>query len=159
MFCYFCGKEIRDGAVFCSECGKNQTTGQPKKGISKKSDITIEQKRKKTIFLGILAVVLIVVGIIAFSSKSIVGVWMSGTMQISFTSDGQFKRDATYGTYTIDDDKTLILDAGEYSYRSGVWEYEYSEKAIEEYGDLLDDGYWYIKGNTLYLNGNDFVKR
>lgn len=157
MYCSFCGKEIRDGATFCSQCGKNQQTGKMKQGVSaSKSGLQALLSNKKAIISIVsvlVAVVLIVVCVNAFGSKSIVGVWMDGTDKITFTSDGDFQMDSTYGTYTIDDDKTLIMSSGEYSYWSGRWEYEYGPEAKE------DSDYWYISGGKLYFRGGEYTKK
>ena len=157
MFCSFCGEEIRDGAVFCSSCGKNQITGQMKKGVLPETTsvqtLRCNKKTVRSIVSALLLIVVVIVCVNAFKSQSIVGVWMDGTDKITFTSDGDFQWDSTYGTYTIDDDKTLIMDSGEYSYHSGRWEYQYGPEAKE------NSDYWYVSGSKLYFRGDEYTKK
>ncbi len=160
MFCAFCGKEIRGGAQFCAQCGKNQVTGLTKYKAFPAANLL--QNKKAVIAVALAAVAIIVIMVCATSgdSKDIVGVWMDGTSRIIFTADGSFRKsDATMGTYTIREDNTLVLNAGDFSYWSGQWEYEYSKKAIDEdYEWPRDDGYWYIQGDTLYLHGREYKR-
>ena len=156
MYCAFCGKEIRDDAVFCSQCGRNQATGDMKPGVTPEGsgfqNLFRNKKSVISIIAAVMAIVLISVCINAFKTPSIVGVWMDGTDRITFTSDGQFQWDATYGTYTIEGDKTLVMSTGEYSYLNGGWSLEYGSQAKE------NEDYWYISGNTLYLFGDEYTR-
>lgn len=150
MYCSFCGKQIRDGAVFCSECGRNLTTGNSKIGtVSSKSS----NKVWIPILAGVVAVVLLIAIIGSVASPSIVGVWMDGTSQVVFTKDGDYKSGANYGTYTITSDKTLEILYGEYSYNSGRPTYKWGPEAKE------DSDYWYISGGTLYFRGGEYTKK
>lgn len=147
MFCSFCGKEIRDGATFCSKCGKNQLTGEMKPGATPLKSGTV-------VLVATLVCFIIVIACISrFRSNSIVGVWMHGADKVTFTSDGDFQIDSTYGTYTIDDSNTLIMSCGEYSYLSGTLEYEYGPEAKE------DEDYWYISNGKLYFWGDEYTKK
>lgn len=150
MYCSFCGKQIRDGAVFCSECGRNLTTGNSKID-------TVTSKCSKKVWLpvlaGIVAAVLLITVISSVASPSIVGVWMSGTKQVVFTKNGDYKNDDNYGTYDITSDKTLEIEYGAYSYNSGRRTYVWGPEAKE------DSDYWYISGGTLYFCGREYTKK
>lgn len=150
MYCTFCGQKIRDGALFCSECGRNLTTS------NFKSNPVAAKSAKKiwiSVLAGIAAVVLLIVVIRSVVSPSIVGVWMNGTNQVVFTKDGNYESGANYGTYTITSDKTLEILHGEYSYNSGRLTYKWGPEAKK------DSDYWYISGGTLYFRGRKYIKK
>ena len=147
MYCSFCGKQIREGAIFCSECGRNLVTGNSKTnvGISKRSWVPL---------VAVIALVVLLITVIkSVADTSIVGVWMDGTSQVVFTEDGNYQSDANYGTYTITSDKTLEILYGEYSYHSGRPTYKWGPEAKE------DADYWYISGGTLYFRGGEYTKK
>ena len=150
MYCSFCGQKIREGAQFCSECGRNLTTGKTlKETTSVKSD-----KKAWIIFSSVVVAAALVVAIISsFGSSSIVGVWMDGTNQVIFTKEGDYKSGANYGTYAISSDKTLEILYGEYSYNSGRHSYKWGPEAKE------NSEYWYISGKTLYFRGGEYRKK
>lgn len=155
MFCSFCGKEIKDGVNFCSQCGaKQQVVNNYLKRFDKNSILSfLKSKKGKVTIVAFLTALVIICSINFVSARSIVGVWMSGTKKITFTKEGDFKMNSAYGTYTIEDDKTLIMSCGEYSYLNGKWEYEYGEEAKE------DSDFWYISGDTLYLRGSEYKRK
>jgi len=164
MYCPFCGKETPNGAKFCTQCGEKLPSIKIKpEGTPAKSERRALFKNKKAVIS--IVSVLVVIALIAvcvnayISANSIVGVWMNGTNKITFTSDGNFKMsgsfsmDGTYGTYTIDDNKTLILSSGFYSSWSGTWKYQYGSKAKE------NEKYWYISDGKLYFRGAEYTKK
>ena len=152
MYCSFCGKQIRDGAVFCSECGRNLKTGNSKIG-------TVSSNSSKKVCIPVLAGVIVIALVIAVissispASTSIVGVWMGGTDRVIFTEAGDYKDGLNYGTYAITSDKTLEIDYGEYSYHSGSASYKWGSEAMN------DSDYWYISGDTLYILGGEYTKK
>ena len=122
-----------------------------------KQGVVPSKPRYKNWIIAIVAVICIIsvaVYINKSKSDSIVGVWMDGTDKITFTRDGDFQMDSTYGTYTMDDDNTLILDCGEYSYHSGTWRLQYSSEAKE-----AEEDYWYMADGKLYLWGDEYTRK
>jgi len=157
MFCSFCGKEIRDGAIYCSQCGKNQATGAMKPGV-RTATFSLSNSKKPIIVLAsiILAVVLIVVCINAFGTKSIVGTWEdSEGHEVSFSSNGKFQQSSHYGTYTIYDDKKLSMVYQDFDYLGDSDSYEWGDEAMDD----SDYSHWYISGKTLYWRGNEYTKK
>lgn len=150
MYCSFCGKQIRDGAVFCSECGRNVTTENSKNSAATSK---LSQKGLFPILAGVVAAVLLIVVIRTIASPSIVGVWMDGTSQVIFTKYGEYKSDANYGTYAITSDDTLEIEYGEFSNNSGIRIYEWGPEAKQ------DSDYWYISGGILYFQGGEYKKK
>ncbi len=154
MFCIHCGKPLDSSCRYCIHCGKYQ-------GKDWRNPETVKTLcSNKGVRIGaiVLAVLLAVACISAMSSPSIVGVWVSDRRTIRFTESGEFQYSDIYGTYTVTDKKTLILETGVFSWTSGYWEYEYDRRAMDSGDGVLGDGYWYRKGNTLYLNGYKFTK-
>lgn len=154
MYCSFCGHQVRDGALFCSECGRNLTTGKAKNETKKAPP-------SKKVWIPVLAGVIVIALVIAVissispasTSTSIVGVWMDGTDRVIFTEAGDYKDGLNYGTYAITSDKTLEIDYGEYSYHSGSTSYKWGSEAMN------DSDYWYISGDTLYILGGEYTKK
>ena len=145
-------EELREGAVFCPNCGKNQATGKNAKTAS-------SPKKKKYIIAAS-----IVVGLILFSAiwnainPSIVGTWMCGTDQVIFESDGSFSyigsSDITYrcsGGYSINKNKTLEVNASGYFMNMSDTLY-YGKEAKH------DSDYWYLEGNKLYFRGDVYTR-
>ena len=157
MFCHFCGAQIEDNALFCHKCGKNQHE-VTETDVFKHNEISKKSKPLALLILMIL-VVIISAKFLNFapntvsSSNSIVGVWMCGTQKIVFSNKGDFRMDATYGTYYIDDNNKLEMAGGDYSEYSGPWTYRYSEEA------KYDDDYWYISGDNLYFRCKKFTRQ
>lgn len=148
MYCPYCNSQTRDGSVFCSQCGSkvDLTVKTPKVSVS---DIIKKNKTAIAIICVIaLSVVLITVAVRAgSSSKSVIGTWRSSSgKEISFSSNGSFEDFRGYGRYTIYDGKKLSLVYEDWDWLGTNFTYEYG-----------DD--WYIKGNSLYLDGVYYTKK
>lgn len=153
MYCPFCGREVRQEAVFCSACGKQISGVNTKQSNAARKEKTDSRKNRKGLIIAIVSILVLVPVIKAISQPSIVGVWMDGTRQVVFTKNGDYKSGSNYGTYAITSDKTLEIQYGEYSYDSGRPTYEWGAEAKE------DSDYWYISGGTLYFRGGEYTKK
>lgn len=154
MYCSFCGKEVRDGAVFCSQCGKNQTTGKMKNEVTPtRLGVKSIFKNKKTLGIVLAAVVLIAICFNSFGSKSIVGSWenLDGGSNLTFNSDGTFEYGSHYGKYEVYDDE-ISMNFQDFNYLGEHWSVGWNENAEEE-----GKG-WYMSGNTLYFKGDEYKK-
>lgn len=83
MFCTKCGTSLEDDVHFCPVCGTAQTIGETvnPKPIMPQTEPAMPKKptKKKLIFISVIAIVLILVGIFAYSKASgsdIVGTWL-----------------------------------------------------------------------------------
>ena len=154
MYCSFCGREIRNEAVFCSQCGKNQATGKMKNEIalSNNREKSI-LKSKKAIGVILALVVIIIVCFNFFGSKSIVGSWenLDGGSNLTFNSNGTFQYGAKYGTYEVYDDE-ISMNFQDFDMLGTHWTVTWNEDAEE------DGKGWYISGNTLYFRGYEFKR-
>ena len=147
MICRFCGHQVRDGALFCSHCGRSFSGNQ-----SQSKKLNPSQKKSIIIIASIVALALLV-AVFSSSSTSIEGVWMSGSKQIVFTKDGEYKSDSNFGTYTVNPDKSLEIRYSEYSFKNGVDTFIWGEEAKE------DPDYWYISDGKLYFYRSEYTKQ
>ena len=154
MYCVFCGKEVRDSAVFCSQCGKNQSTGKTKNEVvPTKVGVKSILKNKKLLGIILVAVVFIAVCFNSFGSKSIVGSCenLDGGSNLTFNSDGTFEYGGSYGRYEVYDDE-ISMNFQDFDRLGTHWYVAWNENAEEE-----GEG-WYISGNTLYFKGSKYKK-
>lgn len=84
MFCEKCGKELRDGAKFCSRCGTavKQETMPEKQAGSQEPDRKVKKKTQKIVFVIILAIFFILLCGAGFLF------WWNGTDKFQMTHSG-----------------------------------------------------------------------
>ena len=154
MYCPFCGEEIRNGAIYCSQCGKDLVSGKKNPAAQVGSHNSVNKKLiVAAICIGV-AIVLTAILVTILGPKSLVGTWVdqNGT-EISFSSNGKFEWGSGYGTYTLYDDKKLSFIFNDFDHLGDNYSYYYGEEA------KIDSHYWFISGNTLYLKGKTFTKK
>lgn len=159
MYCRYCGKELEEGVLFCTGCGKpvQEQTGNRERESQK------EKPKKTYIWLAIAVIVLIAavgaaIGIyhkldvtLINPEKRMVGTWYEvsedGSLdyddEITFYSDGTFIGDGEAGTYSVVDGQLIFRF--EWAVSKFVYTYDF-----------------YFKGSELHIckeNGNELVLR
>jgi len=152
MYCSFCGNEMPDGVKILQPIalGVASSKAKPKKTFSNK---------KVVISIVLAAVVLIaacasVIVVSKSPAKAIVGGWERAegkTLIFSKSGFFVFEQDRLIfeSSYTIEDDKTLLIHGSEKTY-----EFKYGEK----YSDVGISN-WFIDDNdVLHFNDKRYVK-
>lgn len=152
MFCNNCGVEIRNGAKFCQSCGQSlyDTLDTSNLKIHNNKFIeTIKKIGKKKLIAIVAGVYVIIFAVSAFSrgSSSIIGSWEHyDGAEIAFSENGEFTYGRHYGTYTIYDDKQLVLIYKDFDYLGKQKTYDWEEE-------------WYVDNDKLVLNGTEYFRK
>lgn len=113
-FCQFCGAKLKDGAEFCTSCGKqvSRHNGQNNSHGRTRSD---DYLLWATIFVGLYAVIGIIGGLVSVLSAD----WMVQTMESFFTPEGWanflnsmgLSSSAEFKSYTITEGAVALVSA------------------------------------------------
>lgn len=143
MYCGTCGKELRDGAKFCDECGSIQPDAIPESQKPKKQPEVIHpiapaeiptkpKKEKKPVNKKLLAVVAVVL-VVAVVAAIVIPIFFPGKQtiyvcveEIQYTSDGV-------------------------AYKHTEWEYDEVGNLLSEEVDYGDRTYEYDDINVVYI--------
>ncbi len=168
MNCKYCNADVTENSKFCNECGQSLFETPSRKSSSK--------PQGKTIMIGIISAIVVVIFAIVFACISIFGslenrlerTWsryaseteLSGQVLYTFTADGgtTYTTDPSATTITdnandefewyITDDNELILLLDTGSYKKYLWNPDYANYYLTN----NISSYWYLKGNKLYLS-------
>ncbi|MFT9056523.1 MAG: zinc ribbon domain-containing protein [Ethanoligenens sp.] len=96
MFCVHCGKQLREGTVFCPGCGMKQATAQSgttdisSSPAASTTTVQLSAKTKKiAAVIAAMAVVLIIILAAVHSGNGLTGTWQSGLGQtMEFKDNG-----------------------------------------------------------------------
>lgn len=158
MYCESCGRIIDNNSKFCAYCGSKCTP------IIDYNQFVTPQKNKKKLAIiissisatVIVALVIILVVALNSSNHSIIGKWYSSNDYVlDFRESGYLvyrddRLDTFETKYNVSGD-ILHIDKTPQLYDG---DFQYSELAKK-----LDDKYWYIEDDTLYLGRRAYFKK
>ncbi len=169
IYCKFCGKELKEGAKFCQNCGKQATsiqippvqqqTQQPMQPYQ--SAMPMQPQKSKT---GLIIVIVAIVIVVIIAGIFLI-FFMGGGITSGNESDFYGTWETSVGDYfsyemTFNTDKTLEYGISGYTYEVGTWRVS-GNKLIFDISmvgtDLSNEGYDYVfsnGGNKLTLKNN-----
>ena len=174
MFCPNCGSLVEDGTGFCPQCGTviAETPDAPAK---------TKRKMKKGVLIGVIAAgiliaaaAVILILTLTGPRHKLIGTWVCkgdhSRYQIEFKQNGDVEeidtiyyddgdtREYKYNyKFEVDKDKNLIRRLHwcvKYTYKFNEKKAKQTDRDEDEKGS-----YWYIDGDTLWINGTKFRRK